>query len=75
MVKEHLLLSLACLLRKVFFLMVLKITKVQSVEGIKTGKKEEKEERKQYTKQYLNTKQIVPKYYTGRYELVSARIT
>jgi hypothetical protein len=39
------------------------------------GNKQHKKINKQYTKQYLITKQTVPKYATRCYERVSARIT
>jgi hypothetical protein len=42
---------------------------------IAIGNKQHKQINKQYTKQCLITKQIVPKYATRCYERVSARIT
>jgi hypothetical protein len=41
---------------------------------IATGNKQFKQKNKQYTKQYLNSNQTVPKDATRRYERLSARI-
>jgi hypothetical protein len=42
---------------------------------IATGNKQLQTKNKQYTKQYLKTKQTIPKDATHRYELGSAKIT